>query len=208
MAAVEPASPRRRTLPSLADFRARSAPYLRPVRRGLGAVARWRRKLRYYRDGIDGITVELRQAIDCVPILREFGATVGSGTTIYGPLVIVNASRDFSGLTIGDRVYIGPDVLIDLAQPVSIGNDITIVIRASIITHFDVGPGPLSERRPRREGPVRIEDGVFIGTGATILHGVTVGKEALIGAHALVNRDVPAGAICAVPATKPEPAQA
>lgn len=192
---------------ALARFRRLSAPYLRPVRRRAGVIATWRRRARFYRDGIEGICVELRNAIDCVPILREFGATVGEGTTIFGPLLIVNAPGDFATLRIGRGTYMGPDILIDLASPVTIGDQCTIVIRTTIVTHFDVGPGELSRERPRREGPVVIGNGVFAGAGATILHGVTIGDGALIGAHALVSRDVPARAVVTVPPSRPaEPA--
>ena len=49
--------------------------------------------------------------------------------------------------------------------------------------------------------PVRVEEGADIGTGAILLPGVTVGKGSLVGAGAVVTRDVPAGAIFAgVPA--------
>ena len=43
--------------------------------------------------------------------------------------------------------------------------------------------------------PVRIEDGVFIGTDAMILKGVTIGEEAIIAAGAVVAKSVPAGEI-------------
>ncbi|PJK27986.1 acyltransferase [Minwuia thermotolerans] len=49
--------------------------------------------------------------------------------------------------------------------------------------------------------PVRIEDDVWIGTGAVITKGVTIGRGAIIGANSVVTRDVPAYAIAAgVPA--------
>ncbi len=166
-------------------------PWLLPVKRGTRWIGRWRRRARYLRDGIEGICMELRSAIDCAPILREYGATVGPNATIFGPLHIMNADGDFSGLTIGRDVYIGTDVLIDLADRVTIGDYISIGMRSNLITSFDVGAGPLSERRPRKQGPITLEDGCYIGTAVTILHGVTVGAEATVGAHSLVRKDVP-----------------
>ena len=137
--------------------------------------------------------MELRATIDCGPILREFGATVGENTVVYGPLHIMNAEVDFKNLRIGSDVYLGTDILIDLADSVTIGNAVSIGMRSSLITSFDVGPGPLKEKRPRKQGPIRIEDGVYIGTGATLLHGVTIGREATIGAHCLVRKSLEAG---------------
>jgi acetyltransferase-like isoleucine patch superfamily enzyme len=49
--------------------------------------------------------------------------------------------------------------------------------------------------------PVRVQEGADIGTGAILLPGVTVGRGSIVGAGAVVTRDVPAGAIVAgVPA--------
>lgn len=136
-------------------------------------------------------------------ILREYGATVGEGCSIYTPLHIVNADGDFRNLTIGDRVHLGADLLIDLADRVTIGDDATLSMRCTLITHIDVGQGPLKERRPRHQAPVRIEAGAYLGAGATILHGVTVGAEATVGAHALVSRDVPTRATVVSPLAEP-----
>lgn len=184
-------------------FRSKSAPMLRPVRKNLKFVSKSRRRVRFLRDGIEGICMELRDAIDCAPILREYGATVGSAPSIHGPLHIMNAPGDFSTLTIGDHVYIGPDVLIDLADTVTIGNHVSIVARSNLITHLDVGEGPLKERRPRKHGPVAIEDGAYLGAAVTVLHGVTIGREATIGAHCLIRHDVPAHATFVSPEALP-----
>ncbi|MFG0288101.1 MAG: DapH/DapD/GlmU-related protein, partial [Rhodopirellula sp. JB044] len=70
-----------------------------------------------------------------------------------------------------------------------------------------IGPGvqiltPDHPRDPgqRRAGlefgrPVRIGSNVWIGGGALILPGVTVGDDAIVGAGAVVTRDVPPGAV-------------
>jgi acetyltransferase-like isoleucine patch superfamily enzyme len=185
------------------DIRSRAAPILGPVRRNLGFAAKSRRRVRFLRDGIEGICMELRQAIDCGPILREYGAIVGRNDSIHGPLHIMNAPGDFSRLVIGHDVYIGPDVLIDLADSVTIGDYVSIVARTNLITHLDVGEGPLKARRPRKQGPVVIEDGAYLGVAVTVLHGVTIGREATIGAHCLVRKDVAASATYVSPEAKP-----
>lgn len=167
-----------------------------------------RRKARYLRDGIEGIAMELRSTPNAhVEILREFGATVGEDVSIHGPIHIVNADGDFSKLKLGNRVHLGTDVLIDLADDVVIEDEATLSMRCSLITHMDVGPGPLKERRPRVQGPVTIGPGAYLGLGATVLHGVTIGASATIGAHALVDRDVAAGATLLAPRARisPEP---
>lgn len=184
----------------IARLRAVLAPILRPVRRRAGALSALRRRARYFRDGIEGIAMELRTTTnDHATILRAYGAHVGRDCSIYTPLHIVNADGDFSNLRIGDRVHLGADLLIDLADRVTIEDDATLSMRCTLITHLDVGQGPLRERRPRQQAPVGIAKGAYLGAGATVLHGVTVGERATIGAHALVNRDVPADATVVSP---------
>ncbi len=185
---------------ALSKFRSAIAPAARPVRRWLGVFAGSRRRARYLRDGIEGIAMELRTTTHAhVEILRQFGATVGDDVSIHGPIHIVNANGDFRRLRIGNRVHLGTDVLIDLADDVFIDEEATLSMRCNIITHVDVGPGPLKERRPRAHGEVQIGAGAYLGIGATVLHGVTIGAEATIGAHALVDRGVANGATLLAP---------
>lgn len=187
-------------MPNSATLRSKLAPALRPVRQRLSWWSRGRRRGRFLRDGIEGIAAELRDTPNQhVAILREFGAKVGNQVSIHGPIYIVNAGSDFAKLTIGDRVHLGTAMLIDLADSVTIEDDATLSMRSSIVTHMDVGPGALREKRPREQGPVRIGRGAYLGIGATILHGVTVGPEATVGAHALVDKDVPRGATVLAP---------
>ena len=137
--------------------------------------------------------MELRSTIDCGPILRVFGAEVGANTVVNGPLHIMNADGDFSKLNIGHDVYVGTETLIDLADAVMVRDFATVSARCNLITHIDVGPGPLRERRPPKHAPVVIESGAYLGVGVTLLHGVTVGEQATIGAHCLVRNSVEAG---------------
>jgi acetyltransferase-like isoleucine patch superfamily enzyme len=185
---------------ALARGRRAVAPIARPLRRRLGWWGAQRRRARYLRDGIEGIAMELRRTTNAhAEILRQFGATVGRDCSIYTPLHVVNADGDFSNLVIGDRVHLGADLLIDLADRVVIEDDATLSMRCTLITHIDVGGGALRERHPRATGPVRIGAGAYLGAGATVLHGVTVGQLAVLGAQALVNRDVPEGATVVSP---------
>lgn len=144
--------------------------------------------------------MELRTTTNAhAEILREYGAHVGRDVSIHGPIHIVNADRDFSHLRVGNRAHLGTDILIDLADEVAIEDEATLSMRCTLVTHIDVGPGPLREKRPRRQGPVRIATGAYLGTGATVLHGVTVGARATVGAHALVDRDVAPDSTVAAP---------
>lgn len=184
----------------ISSLRAALRPLARPLRARLAPLRRARWRARFLRDGIEGIAQELRTTVHHhVDLLRLFGASVGRDVSIHGPIHIVNAPGSFEPLTLGDRVHLGTDVLIDLADRVTIEDEATLSMRVSIVTHIDVGPGALRDRRPRQQGPVRIGRGAYLGIGATVLHGVTIGPGATIGAHALVDRDVPPGATVVAP---------
>jgi len=94
-------------------------------------------------------------------------------------------------------------VLLDLTSPVQLGDDVTVSMRTTIVTHMDVGGGALSRLYPRREGAVRIGDGAYLGAGVTVLPGVTIGANALVAAGAVVTRDVaPLTVVAGVPARR------
>ncbi|MGW8284811.1 MAG: acyltransferase [Candidatus Deferrimicrobiaceae bacterium] len=136
-----------------------------------------------------------------VALLRHFGARVGNGSRVYPPLVLVNAGKDFSNLSIGENVYIGHGATLDLKAPVTIGDDVTIAGNATISTHVDVGDIPLQAHFPSRSAPVRIRRNVYIGSNVVVLPGVTVGEGSAVGAGAVVVDDVEPGTVAAgVPA--------
>lgn len=93
------------------------------------------------------------------------------------------------GVTIGGNVWIGQLVYIDEIHPadVTIGDNCSIGLRTSIISHFYSGP-----RRPTGNGKVVIEKDVFIGPHCVILPNVRIGEGAVIRAGTVVSRNVPA----------------
>lgn len=98
-------------------------------------------------------------------------------------------------LTIGTRTYLGRDLTVLCAQEVTIGDDVMASDRI-YIADVEARPGPAGTVLGP-PAPVRIGDGVFLGTGATILPGVTVGARSLVAAGAVVDADVPENAVVA-----------
>lgn len=100
-------------------------------------------------------------------------------------------------ITIGDRVSINYDCHIGCVDEIKIGDDVLLASRVYISDHshgstdyLDIDTPP-SKRRVYSKGPVIIEDGVWIGEGACVLPGVHIGRYAIVGANAVVTRDVP-----------------
>lgn len=124
-------------------------------------------------------------------ILQAFGAAIGQSSRIHGPLLIIGEFHDFSGLRIGSQTHVGADTLFDLTAPINIGDRVTISPRCSFLTHLNVGQSALQRAYPPSEGGVAIGNDAYLGTGATVLHGVKIGECALVAAGALVIGDVP-----------------
>jgi acetyltransferase-like isoleucine patch superfamily enzyme len=132
--------------------------------------------------------VKLGQDVLIYNFVNLYGCEIGDGTRIgsfveiqKGAVVGRNckvSSHSFicEGVTIADEVFIGHGVIfINDKYP-----------RAT------TADGSLQSEADWQVVKTVVERGASIGSGATILCGVTIGEEAIIGAGALVTRDVPA----------------
>jgi acetyltransferase-like isoleucine patch superfamily enzyme len=100
-------------------------------------------------------------------------------------------------VVIGDKTVLGQECTISAYQRVRIGEQCVIADRAMFI---DFDHGMVEVERPiRRQGiykrDVVVGSNVWIGYGACILRGVTVGDNSVIGTYSVVTRDVPANAV-------------
>lgn len=97
-------------------------------------------------------------------------------------------------VTIGSYSHINHGCIIDGRGGLNIGNNVSISLRVNIVT------GGHKTNDPYFGGnhlPIVIKDSAWIGVNATILHGVTIGKGAVVAAGAVVSKDVPDYAIVA-----------
>ncbi len=125
---------------------------------------------------------------------------LGGSSVQVGPQVMID--RDLTvecrgTLIVGSGTVFGHHVTIGVRDSVRIGSDCLIAEMVSIRDHDH---GFYDNASPMRQqvaltAPVLIEDDVWIGSKATITRGVHIGRGAIVGANAVVTRDVPAGAI-------------
>jgi serine acetyltransferase len=100
-------------------------------------------------------------------------------------------------VSIGAKTVMGQECTISAYQHVSIGRECVIADRVMLI---DFDHGVVEVERPIRlqgiyKRDTRVGNNVWIGYGACILRGVTVGDNAIIGTNAVVTKDVPANAV-------------
>ncbi|MET9075390.1 serine O-acetyltransferase EpsC [Streptomyces sp. NPDC004232] len=93
------------------------------------------------------------------------------------------------GAELGRRVFIDHGAAVVIGETAQVGDDVTIYHQVTLgaVGWWNDVKRPEGERRHPRVG-----NGVVLGTNATVLGPVTIADHAVIGAQALVNKDVPA----------------
>lgn len=109
---------------------------------------------------------------------------------------------DMARVTLGDSTFIGFGCELDVALELQIGAHVLIAPGCFITDHgHPHARGVLMDTQGRECKRVCIGDDVWLGAHAVVLPGVTIGDGAIVGAGAVVTRDVAANAIVAgVPA--------
>lgn len=122
-------------------------------------------------------------------------ATKGSGLRISPTASFANGHN----ITLGNRVHIGANTSL-WAGPgsgrITLGDDALLAPGIMITAaNYRFNDGSPVNDQPMDEADIVIGRDVWIGYGAVILPGVTIGDGAIIGAGTVVRRDVPAGAV-------------
>jgi maltose O-acetyltransferase len=100
----------------------------------------------------------------------------------------------WTGVSIGDSVYIADDLIIveELSgdDRITIGDRVSIAPRVTLVTSSHPNNSLIRGFAPLARGPVTIEPDAWIGSGAIVLPGVTIGRGAVVGAQSVVASDV------------------
>lgn len=137
------------------------------------------------------------------PYLRLLGAHIGKRTIIHGVRFFNLYRKGLAGVTIGKECFLGDECLLDLAESIVLEDQVTLAERVLILTHTNVGyqDHPLQRHFPALAAPVVIKQGSFIGAGAIILPGLSIGSGSFVAAGTVVTKDVqPHTLVAGVPA--------
>jgi maltose O-acetyltransferase len=126
-------------------------------------------------------------------LLRRMLQHVGEGVVVRPRFFC-----EYGAISIGDRTFVNVDaVMLDVA-PIKIGAACQIATRVQLLT----ATHPLDRQLGWEYGePITLADNVWLGGGVIVCPGVTIGQDTVVGAGAVVTRDLPAGVVAAgVPA--------
>ncbi len=122
-------------------------------------------------------------------LMHRIFPDMGSGSRVEAPLTAVRPHK----VRIGRNVVVMPGCLMMSAGGITIDDGAMIAANVQLISNNH----DLYERRIITCRPVHIGKNAWIGAGATILPGVSVGENAVVGAASVVTKDVPADTIVA-----------
>lgn len=126
-----------------------------------------------------------------VALLAELLGEIGEGTEIRPPLYVDYGKY----ISIGARTFINYNFTALDVAPISIGDDVQIGPNVQLLTPtHPLAPGP---RRDKLEAarPITIGNNVWLGGGVVVLPGISIGANTVVGAGAVVTRDLPANVV-------------
>lgn len=111
-----------------------------------------------------------------------FMGNIGEGSRVMSPLTVVRGNR----VKIGRNVVVMNNSLFMAAGGITIEDDVMVAANVQLISNNH----DLYDHQILTCKPVRLKRNCWIGAGATILPGITVGENAVVAACAVVTKDV------------------
>lgn len=137
--------------------------------------------------------VKLGRDVRIFGFVNLYGCAIGDATKIGTFVEIQKGARIGARCKISSHTFICEGVTIE--DEVFVGHGVTFI--NDLYPRATNPDGALQTEADWQCVPTRIRRGASIGSGATLLGGITVGERAVIGAGSVVTRDVPADAIVA-----------
>jgi acetyltransferase-like isoleucine patch superfamily enzyme len=137
--------------------------------------------------------VKLGRGVRIYSFTNLYGCQIGDEVKIGTFVEIQKGARIGHRCKISSHTFICEGVVLE--DDVFVGHNVTFI--NDLYPRATNGDGQPQTEADWKCIPTRVERGASIGSGATLLCGVTVGRRAIVGAGSVVTRDVPADAVVA-----------
>lgn len=135
--------------------------------------------------------VPIENTAEIVRLERTLFGKAGQNLYVNPPISVDYGCH----ITVGDNFYANMDCIFLDVNRVTIGNNVMVGPRVGFYTAGHPIVADIRIEDLEFGSPIVVEDNVWIGGSAVILPGVTIGKNAIVGAGAVVTKDVPANSI-------------
>lgn len=122
-------------------------------------------------------------------LIHRLFSEVGDGSRIVAPMTIVHGDK----VRIGRNAIVMPNSLMMASGTITIGDNVQVAAYVKLISN---NHDPY-DRMVLTCSPVVLKRNCWIGAGAVILPGVTVGENSIVGAGSVVTKDVPDNTVVA-----------
>jgi maltose O-acetyltransferase len=124
-------------------------------------------------------------------ILRELLGAFGEGSEIRPPLYV-----DYGfNIRVGARTFANFGLVALDVAPITIGDDVQIATNVQLLTATHPLDAELRRAKWESAKPIAVGNNVWLGGGVIVLPGVTIGENTVVGAGAVVTRDLPANVL-------------
>jgi acetyltransferase-like isoleucine patch superfamily enzyme len=137
--------------------------------------------------------VKMGEGVKVYAFVNLYGCQIGDNTKIGAFVEIQKGAKIGANCKISSHTFICEGVTIE--DNVFIGHNVTFINDA--YPRATTGDGALQTEADWVCVPTRIKKGASVGSSTTLLCGVTVGENAIVGAGSVVTKDVPADTIVA-----------
>lgn len=137
--------------------------------------------------------VKLGRDVKIYDFVNLYGCEIGDNTKIGTFVEIQKGSKIGENCKISSHTFICEGVTIE--DDVFVGHNVTFI--NDLLPRATAGDGKLQTEDDWTCIPTFVKKGASIGSSATLLCGITVGENAIIGAGSVVTRDVPANTVVA-----------
>jgi len=145
-----------------------------------------------------GMSIGRRCRLSSVDISRNpWDVELADGVALDRGVVLLTTGErlDRPRLRIGPGTYVNRNTMFDASVSITVGANVMIGPLCYVTDHdHGTAQGHPVGQMALVEAPVIIEDNVWLGAGVVVLKGVTISRDAVIGAGSVVTRDVPPGA--------------